>query len=384
MPPNASQIQQQITGVIYWAWAQGCITSPDAASMEGRLGKLLKPINDFTHHAALLYKEAPAFLATVRACCGDGRNTNKKLIDVKRRELVAKLRAEGMTLKAIAEKIGVKYPRVHKILRTIEEDKHPRQPPRRVVGELLEFLMLTAVRIGQIVGNEVNGNDPSRWSDIDFESKIWICRHHKAHKKRQRSSRSGRGRPAASRMKPGDSENQHASFDQKAHIIPLSRQAIAVFERMRERQTAIDAMAHFSGFTVPKREFVFVNDSIRALKGHPINQATVAVFTRKTLKRPDITRQGMRTTFKTWGGENNYPTTDSEMALAHMNLRGVEGEKVLLTKGTRMYERMIERIEPRRRMLQDWADFLDRTEPRPASVHSIQEARSKKTIGKGQ
>jgi hypothetical protein len=130
-----------------------------------------------------------------------------------------------------------------------------------------------------------------------------------------------------------------------------------------------------------KSEFVFVTDFGRAQWGHPIDQATVALFTRKTLGRRDITRHGFRTTFKTWAGEKGYSTTDSEMALAHTNLRGANGEEnVLLSKGTRMYERFIQRIEPRRLMMQDWGDYCDRTEPLPASVIPFK----KKARGKGQ
>jgi integrase len=192
--------------------------------------------------------------------------------------------------------------------------------------------MLTLVRQGQIVGNKHDGYNPIRWRDIDFEEKLWTCQQHKTRKKAK-----------------------------AAHIIPLSRQAMALLVRMKQRQAE-----------GTKSEFVFVHDG-----GHPIDQATVAFFMKKTLGRQDITRHGFRTTFKTWAGENGYPETDSEMVLAHMNLRGAEGERVLLNKGTRMYERDIKRIGPRRMMLQDWADFLDRTEPLPASVIPFKKARGK-------
>jgi hypothetical protein len=62
--------------------------------------------------------------------------------------------------------------------------------------------------------------------------------------------------------------------------------------------------------------------------------------------------------FKTWAVEHNYPETDSEMALAHKI-----GDPV-----RNIYARFAQKIEPRRLMMQDFADYCDRTEPLPSAV----------------
>jgi integrase len=181
---------------------------------------------------------------------------------------------------------------------------------------VLEFLLLTAVRKEQ--GIQV------KWKDIDLETGIWVCSNHKTAKKTGQD-----------------------------YVVPLSRQAIAVIERMRDLHTKL-------GIKIEDDGYIFPAGSSGRGKGFLSNGA-LNWFLKHSMKREKATIHGFRTGFGDWSVEFGHDERDSEMALGHVVGNGVRN----------IYKRNAKRIEPRRQMLQAWADYLDQTQPLPASVTSL-------------
>jgi integrase len=183
-------------------------------------------------------------------------------------------------------------------------------------ARLLEFLLLTAVRKEQGI--------KAKWKDIDLEDGIWVCSHHKTAKKTGQD-----------------------------YVVPLSRQAIAVIERMRDLHRELGIKIEDDGYIFPGGYGGWGKGS---MSHNALNQ-----FMKLSLKREKITIHGFRTAFGNWSVEFGHDERDSEMALGH-----VVGNNV-----RNIYKRNAKRIEPRRQMLQAWADYLDQVEPMPATVTSL-------------
>jgi integrase len=130
----------------------------------------------------------------------------------------------------------------------------------------LEFCILTAARIGEVLG--------IRWREIDLETAVWEC--------------------PADRMKAG-----------KPHRVPLSPAAVAVLSRMPRCKP--EALV-FPG----------------AKPAKPLsNMVMAALF--KRMKREGITTHGFRSSFRDWAGEaTHYPREICEAALAHAVGNAVE------------------------------------------------------------
>jgi len=200
-----------------------------------------------------------------------------------------------------------------------ERGKHP------LLAYVIEFMVLTAVRVEQATS--------ARWDDIPEHHKLWVCQKHKTKKKS--------GQP---------------------HVIPLSKQAWAVIETMRAQQKAEGVVS----------DYVFAHSSVVSRQqncshriGKAVNKRSVLRFVKKLSGRSDTTNHGFRTTFGDWSVEHGYEERDSEMALGHMvgnNIRNI-------------YKRNAYRIEPRRLMLQAWADYCDRSEPLPAEIVQFNQAK---------
>jgi len=151
----------------------------------------------------------------------------------------------------------------------------------------LRFVILTAARTGEALG--------ARWKEIDFEAKIWTV--------------------PADRMK-GDRE----------HRVPLSDDAMAILERMRE---------------VRQGEHVFPGDR------HATLSSMALLMLLRRMGRPDLTVHGFRSTFRDWAAERTaYRGDIVEAALAH-----AIGDKVEAA-----YRRG-DMIEHRRRLMQAWAEY---------------------------
>lgn len=128
------------------------------------------------------------------------------------------------------------------------------------------------------------------------------------------------------------------------HLVPLSSQALAILANMRARS---------SGST-----YVFPND--RRLD-RPMSENAVLYLLHRMGYKGAMTGHGWRSVMSTWANEAGYNPDAIERQLAH-----VPGDKV---RG--IYNRA-EFLDIRRRMLQDWADWLipdreARSQPSPES-----------------
>jgi integrase len=184
-------------------------------------------------------------------------------------------------------------------------------------GKALEFIILTAIRASQATG--------MRWEEIDWAKKLWVCPWHRL------------GHKAGKKTK-------------EDHIIPLSDAALAVLMEMQNLQQQL-----------VESRFVFANQrnfggGHRA--GDSIDRHAPSLFLKKELKNRDITVHGFRTTFSSWANDRDYPREAIEMALGHLVGNRVE----------RVYNRDAKRLEQRRKLMAEWAEYCGRTEPLPSEV----------------
>ena len=153
----------------------------------------------------------------------------------------------------------------------------------------------------------------ARWGEIDMLAKVWTV-------------------PAA-RMKAG-----------REHRVPLSACALAVLGAMAELRTVDSPDA-----------FVFPT----ALPSRPLSNMAMAMVLRR-MDRGDLTVHGFRSTFRDWVGETTaMPSDVAEAALAH----------VVGNKTAAAYARG-DLFEKRRRLMDDWAAYCDRTPAKESSAVS--------------
>ncbi len=156
----------------------------------------------------------------------------------------------------------------------------------------LRLLVLTFVRTGELRG--------ARWPEIDFDKREW--------------------RVPAERMKMGTE-----------HLVPLSRQAIAVLRELQELTGGED--------------FIFPNDH---RGGVPMSENTILFALYRLGYRGRATGHGFRATASTILNEQGWQADVIESQLAHK-----EPNKIRAAYNHAQY------LPERRRMMQAWADFLD-------------------------
>lgn len=157
--------------------------------------------------------------------------------------------------------------------------------------------MLTMLRPGEIR----NG----RWSEINFEEALWVI--------------------PASRMKMD-----------RDHIVPLSRQALAILREQKLETGLLNPELIFPSQVRPKE---------------PMSEATVLRAVEKLGFKGRMTAHGFRALARTTIAEKlGYPGDPIELQLAH-RIPGVLGEA---------YNRA-QYLEQRKQMLQDWADYIERS-----------------------
>jgi integrase len=77
--------------------------------------------------------------------------------------------------------------------------------------------------------------------------------------------------------------------------------------------------------------------------------------------RGDVTAHGFRSSFRNWAAERtNFPAEVAEMALAH----------TVSDKTVAAYNRS-DLFDKRRRLMQAWAEFLDKTPPRQGTILAL-------------
>ena len=143
----------------------------------------------------------------------------------------------------------------------------------------------------------------ARWEEIDFEGRRWNI--------------------PAERMKMNT-----------PHIVPLSRQAIEVLELLQSLTGGCDLL--FPGDHDPKR---------------PMSNNTILKALERMGYKGCMTGHGFRGLASTILHEQSYPHEHIELQLAHAPRNAVSAA----------YNHALY-LEPRAKMMQDWADFLERTQ----------------------
>lgn len=164
---------------------------------------------------------------------------------------------------------------------------------RESVGRVaLEALILTAARSGEIRG--------AMWSEFDLEAGLWTV--------------------PATRMKMG-----------RVHVVPLSGEAIAVFEHARK-------------FRVGASDLVFPGQKLKK----PLSDMTLLKILRDT--DLEVTVHGFRSAFRDWVAEQtDYAGEIAEAALAHTVSNKVEAAY-----------RRTDFLDKRRLLMRDWGAFCKR------------------------
>ena len=132
----------------------------------------------------------------------------------------------------------------------------------------LEFVVLNAVRVADVVGGGKQHSEPMRWSHVNLVEKTW------------RIPDTKMGRP---------------------HVVPLSDAALRVLARVKR-------------FRDPKTNYVFPG----AVKGTVISDATLRYLIADLGYKGLATTHGFRATFRTWASDTTtYEKGVIEAALAH-------------------------------------------------------------------
>jgi integrase len=182
-------------------------------------------------------------------------------------------------------------------------------------ADALEFGILTAARSHQV--------REMIWDDIDPRRRVWKCLKHKIVKKTK-----------------------------KPLLIPLSGDAWTIIERMHEQQ-ARDGLASDYVFAHTCEGNPYYKPTRGGWRSQPLKPTTMRAFLRDSMQRPDLDVHGFRKSFRSWAEENDWPFNDAEIALGH-----IIGNSVQET-----YREQVERLEPRREMMEAWAEHCRRIKP---------------------
>lgn len=175
-------------------------------------------------------------------------------------------------------------------------DQYHGYPETRLAMELLSLTFLRTMEL--LCG---------RWKEIDWEQKQWII--------------------PAERMK-GRQE------DKKAHLVPLATQTIAALQRLHALTGTGELMFPGTGCSSTTRNRHTILDALKRL-GY----------------QGKMTGHGWRGIASTYLHEKGFDHLYIETQLAHC---GGAGDQVAAVYNYALY------LEPRRKMMQFWADFLDK------------------------
>jgi integrase len=246
IPETASRTRGRVEAVLDFAKARGYREGENPARWRGHLDHLLPTttkIKKKKHHPALPYSEAGAFMAT--------------------------LREEGGT-----------------------------------AARALEFLILCAVRTGDIIGNERDDKFPLKWAHIDLKERLWTV---------------------------------PSTKTETEHRVPLSDPAIKLLKEMR---------ATASGDVVFGMERPAMVKAIKRINAARTTRGLPRYVDPKQNNR-DVTVHGFRSTFRDWAAEQtNFPREVCEQALAHAIPGAAEAA----------YRRG-DLLQKRRLLMQAWADY---------------------------
>jgi phage integrase family site-specific recombinase len=177
------------------------------------------------------------------------------------------------------------------------------------------LLSFYGVMLALLTGSRPSEIARAQWEDIDTLAQTWSYRVQKGNKN----------------LPEG-----------RLHIVTLSRQAIAIFEKMREIQTAL---------SLTDSPFVFA--STTAKSGHiTIEALRIAII--RSMGEGRLTTHGIRHLFSTSLNDKNYNADWIEKALSHKDKNAIRG-----TYNKAYY------IHQRAEMLQAWADYVESLAPSP-------------------
>jgi integrase len=198
---TASRVRGRIENILGWATVMGYMTGDNPARWKGNLENLLPAktkVRPVEHYTALPYRELPGFMTDLRAQVG-------------------------------------------------------------VAARALEFTILTAARVGEVLG--------AQWSEINIAERVWIV--------------------PGERMKSG-----------REHRVPLSDAALAIIEHMA---------------AIRQSDFVFPGGKI----GQPLTSPALLLVPAR-IGHP-VTVHGFRSTFMDWATEQTtFPAEMRDLALAHV------------------------------------------------------------------
>lgn len=208
-PETASRLRSRIEAILGWATVHGYRAGDNPARWKGHLDHLLPArgkVRPVKHHAALPYTELPSFM-------------------------------------------------------TLLQQQHG------VAARALEFLILTAVRTGDVIGHKRDDMPPLKWEHIDFNQRLWTV--------------------------------PKSKMGVVGHRVPLSDAAMSVLQQM-----------------LPLRD-----DSDIVFPGLKRGQSLAEGMLRRVLDRlgrSDLTVHGFRSTFKTWASERtSFAHEVIESSLTH-------------------------------------------------------------------
>lgn len=169
-----------------------------------------------------------------------------------------------------------------------------------------------AVMLVLLTGGRPSEIARAKWADIDLQGQIWAYRVQKGNKN----------------LPEG-----------RLHTVTLSRQAVAIFKKMKSIHNALNIKSHF----------VFYSE--RAKEGHltieAIRQAVI-----KGMGKDRLTTHGIRHLISTALNDRNYKADWIEQALSHKDKNRIRG-----TYNKAKY------LEQRAAMLQEWADYIETLTP---------------------
>jgi Arm DNA-binding domain/Phage integrase family len=322
--PTGREIAQRIHAVLVHAYGKGWIDDPLAGdcSEERPQSPLFVALQmadrlrdyEVDHHPSMPWQKVPEFMTKVRGPIADRRVQNHpwpKTLELCKR--VAALKALDWSQNAIANELGLKPAHVSKLVARMRKEKvPPKEQSRRLASELLEFTILTmGVRVGQCAS--------MCWDEIQWNAETWTTPKHKTFYK-----------------------------SHKPHIVILNTQAIAVLKRIQARQLEEGV----------ESAFVFARNNGAVLSGH----ATDAFMHGPLgIPRRDASVHGFRTSSETWAvEEKGYRVLDVALQQGR-RLDDQEDDKGSQDEdlGGKAYSRYIQRLNPRRKMVQEWGDYCD-------------------------
>ena len=168
----------------------------------------------------------------------------------------------------------------------------------------------------------------ARWSEIDFETSMWTI-------------------PAEREAIEGVKHSQRGSKMRTPHLVPLSRQALAILKQVHK----------LSG----DRDFVFIgdHDHRKPMSENTVNKA-LRVMGYDT--KVEVCGHGFRTMACSSLIESGLWSRDAvERQMSHMERNSVRAA----------YIHKAEHLDERRLMLQWWADFLDANREREVSPYDF-------------